>query len=392
MSLIDKLRDAGVTDDMTHTVRSPVWSGPESNTDSGGITFSLLARYLVCKERFRLYVMEGLRDRETFNHRLEYGNMWHLCEEIYARHKMIPGALTNLHGYCEQLCKKYPLQREEIDKWYNVCRIQFPIYVDYWSKHPDTSGRTNIEAERAFRTPYILPSGRTVYLRGKRDSVDLIEEGLQAGIYLQENKTKGDIDQQAIERQLTFDLQTMIYMVALEHDLKEEYDTGGIPLAGVRYNVVRRPLSGGKGTIVQHKGSKKNPAGETKEEYYARLTRIINGREEDAPGPTHFFMRWKCGISLEDIEKFKRVCLTPILENLCDDYRWWKWCYPIEESIFNHDKRNREFTHCPRHFIMPYGIQSSLLEGGESFIDYYIKTGNEAGLMRTTNLFPELQG
>jgi hypothetical protein len=55
----------------------PLWSGPDGEGPNGGITFSLLSRFLVCRERFRLHALEGWRTQDGFNHRLEYGNMWH---------------------------------------------------------------------------------------------------------------------------------------------------------------------------------------------------------------------------------------------------------------------------------------------------------------------------
>ena len=79
-------------------------------------------------------------------------------------------------------------------------------------------------------------------MRGKWDSVDYIGKR----VYLQENKTKGDIDEQAIRHNLHFDLQTMLYMTALTEELEPQ------KIAGVRYNVIRRPLSGGKGSIRPH--------------------------------------------------------------------------------------------------------------------------------------------
>src|SRR3990167_2303538 len=117
----------------------------------------------------------------------------------------------------------------------------------------------------------------------------MIGKGRGAGIYLQENKTKGDIQENQIKRQMTYDLQTMLYLVALsEWQGSVATKQFGIPdswnrvkdvnLAGVRYNVIRRPLSGGKGTIVQHKPTKSNPLGETRSQYYARLKTIL---EED---------------------------------------------------------------------------------------------------------------
>ena len=79
--------------------------------------------------------------------------------------------------------------------------------------------------EQVCDVPYNLPSGRVVRLRGKFDSVDLID----GGIYLQENKTKGDIDKIQVERQLSFDLQTLMYSVAL-HKMKEAAQGGQLLL------------------------------------------------------------------------------------------------------------------------------------------------------------------
>src|SRR6185369_9120155 len=61
-----------------------VWAGPMDAGPTGGITQSLLSMFLVCRERFRLRVIEGLHSFDRFNHRIEYGSMWHICEEVHA--------------------------------------------------------------------------------------------------------------------------------------------------------------------------------------------------------------------------------------------------------------------------------------------------------------------
>lgn len=211
--------------------RGPVWAGPEAPGPNGGITQSLLARFLTCRERFRLLVVEGLKPADTFSHRLEYGSMWHVCEEALAGSpsKFADGMIIVHHdwvgpltAYCQQLCKRYPLQQEQIDHWYNVCKITFPLYVEHWSQHPDVTARTPLLQEQVFDVPYQLPSGRTVRLRGKWDSVDLIGKGKNASVYLCENKTKGNIDEPALKRQLAsgFDLQTGLYNVALQEAIR----------------------------------------------------------------------------------------------------------------------------------------------------------------------------
>lgn len=191
--------------------RTPVWAGPESKESNGGITFSLLSRYLCCKERFRCLVIDGLRVTDSFNHRLEYGNMWHLCEEDQNEDWQ-----TKLIQYCTKLIDKYRFNQEEIDKWYEVCKLQFPIYKAFWQEREKKDNVSVVMTEQVFHVPYTLPSGRVVYLRGKWDELQVRDGKL----YLKENKTKGDIEELKIGSQLKFDLQTMIYMIALEEYIK----------------------------------------------------------------------------------------------------------------------------------------------------------------------------
>jgi ribosomal protein L30E len=205
---------------------SPLWEGPGSDGPNGGITQGLLQKWLVCPERARLYLLEGLAPVDDFNHRLSYGNMWHVCEEALAKgpdptnKKGIFPWEAPLKGYCTELAKQYPFQQEQIIHWMNVCKVQFPIYVDFWSKHKDVTTRQPILQEVEFKVPYELPSGRAVILRGKWDSVDLVGKGKAKSIILKENKSKGDIDEVQIRRQLTWDIQVMMYLVALQKVMK----------------------------------------------------------------------------------------------------------------------------------------------------------------------------
>lgn len=399
MPLSDKLKNSKFKPSGKRT--EPLWKGPASD----GVTFSLISRFLCCRERFRLLVVEGLKAADSFSHRRDFGSMWHVCEEALAKkrtgcpncgqikcacrpsEKAMAAGLMNwqfkLEEYCRSLCRQYPTQQNEIDKWFNVCRVQFPIYVDYWAKHQDVVERTTLLQEYPFNVPYTLPSGRVVRLRGKFDSVDLIGKGKAKGIYLQENKTKGDIREDQIKRQLTFDLQVMIYLVALVEGCKTRGRDGDYPfnepILGVRYNVIRRPLSGGKGTIVQHKPTKNNPQGESKTDYYARLAQYI----KDAP--QEYFFRWQCQINQADITKFKHECLDPILEQLCD---WWQWVtaglseYGTLPSVWRANNVN--------HWRHPFGVYNPLDEGGSTDVDGYLESGSEVGLERTDNLYPEL--
>lgn len=337
----------------------PLWKGPEVD----GVTQSMLSRFLVCRERFRVAVIEGLQPADDFNHRIEYGNMWHLCEEY------VDGDWTGmLKRYAMALAKRYPLRSEEVTKWWRVCQLQFPLYVEYWRKHRDQKAKANIYSEETFCEEYPLPSGRVVKLRGKWDSVDSIGRN----VWLQENKTKGDIDEQSVQRQLMFDLQTMIYLVALQ--LRMDRDTrlpDSMRIAGVRYNVVRRPLSGGKGTIRQHQATKNKPA-ETADEFYGRLAVIIG------ESPESFFMRWDVTVSADDLERFKTRFLTPILEQLCIWYEFVTGPDPF-------------FRDQMIHWQFPYGVWNPMTEGKASEVDEYLMTGSKLGLVRRDRLFEELE-
>ncbi len=407
--------------------RRPVWQGPSGEGPQGGVTQGILGKYLVCPERARIALMDGLRPVERFDYRIEFGQAWHLCEEVFAKAASgTPlGAGDGLTAHCLDLSRRYPMDREQVDKVYNVVRVTFPLYQDYWARHPDVTGRTPLLQEWCFDVPYRLPSGRTVRLRGKMDGLDLID-----GLWMAEHKTKSDIDEEKIRNQLTYDLQTAAYAIALQEAIRqhlggadvglpeEAAEWGHRPFLGVRYNVIRRPLSGGKGSIVQKqgkppapcgncngtgrtaklgkvcgkcKGLRQTPAvpGETKADYYARAAQYV----KDAPG--EYFARWQVRIGPADLARFRRECLDPVLENLLDDYEWWTWCGKQEvlNGPYNYSAREDLFPyHTRRHFRVPYGIWSSMLEDTHGDLDEFLRSGNETGLRRVTNLFPELQG
>lgn len=353
----------------------PLWKGPEKD----GITQSMISKWLVCRERARLEWVEGWKAVDEFNHRIEYGNMWHECEEGFAKEghteKGIPYWRKRLDDYVVKLCEKYPTQKSQIEHWYRVCLCQFPIYVRWWSEHPDIKNRTPVWQEKTFRVPYKLPTGRIVTLRGKFDSVDIVQRTKRKReIWLQENKAKGDIDEQSVMEQLHFDLQSGMYLTALQILQESEEVLQSADLTGVRYNVVRRPLSGGKGSIVRHKATKTKPE-ETKDHYYdVRLKEII---EENCP---HFFFRPHAEFSLNDLNKYQREFLNPILTVICD---WWDWV--------GGDGIRKPFEHpSGLHFRSPYGAYNPLQNGRPTQLDYFLKTGNSTGLRKIDALFPEL--
>jgi hypothetical protein len=338
-----------------------LWKGPYIE----GVSQSMLGSFILCRERFRVQNVLGWGPPDQLCVPIEYGSMWHLCKEKYLEGKDYEEPLKKL---AQKLIKKYKIKQIEIAKWYAICRIQFPIYLQYWKDRK--SKYHPLSAEEKFVVPYTLPSGRIVILRGKRDGVFADSKSKKSNIYLMENKTKSSIDKDALNKQLMFDMQTMIYLITL----KEQHPEYGDRIKGVLYNVIKRPLSGGKGSIRQHKPTKTNPQGESLEHFYDRLrTIIIEDKDE-------FFARWQVDILPSDIKKFKDTFLHPQLEALCD---WWDF---ISENVSDPWTNNKGL-----HYRTPYGLYNILSQGGTTDLDEYLNTGSLVGLEKQKTLFPELQ-
>lgn len=357
----------------------PLWAGPCGAGENGGVTQSLLGRFLSCRERFRLYAVEGLRPPDDFNHRLHYGSMFHCAAENAG--PSVPGWKVSLHNYCRNLCGTYPLRQRQIVHWHNVCVAQYPCYEQFWEGYDGRHKTRPVLREEPFDVPYELPSGRTVRLRGKVDVLDLATVNGRRGLWLLERKTKGDIDADELQAQLKFDLQTMFYAVALARWRESDgayvpptlAAVGGVKFLGVLYDVVRRPLSGGKHAIRPHRPTKKNPRGETGREFYHRLGGLI------AEEPDHYFMRWRVGLADHDLTRFRLRCLDAVLEQMCG---WYDWVIG--------DGRADPFA-SPLHWRTPYGFHNPLADGGRGDVDHALDTGEAAGLRRADHMFDELR-
>lgn len=400
LSLTDKLP----TGKLDTRPAVPVWHGPTAAGPKGGVTQSMLVGgkgFLVCRERFRLHYIEGLRSQEGFRHSTEYGNMWHICEEGLAGGTDYEKPLL---AFCRELCQDYPVQQNDINKWYQICKRQFPLYVEHWKRHPEIKKRTPLLQEQVFDLPYKLPSGRTVRLRGKFDSVDVVGTD---GVYLMENKAKGDIDILEMYSNLRCDFQTGMYMTVLREIRSRGCDPALLPgatpqqiaallkqakkpLKGTRYNVIRRPLSGGKHSIKQLKGKKtktKTVPPETLTEYYDRLKGLI------AEEPEHYFKRWTIEIDQDTLPTFERKVLVPHLEQLCDWYEHIVFCIKYNKDPFNTPfYKDSEFgSRIYLHYMYPYGVYNVVNEKGSSDLDAHIHTGSLVGLRHTDELFRELK-
>ena len=138
----DKLKAIPITQPKA---KKPVWDGPESNTPNGGITYSLLSRFLTCRERFRVMVIDGLRGADAFNQPIEFGNMWHACEEAHAENlprvnhegQWMDRWECELRKYAKGAIKHFPMNQEQIQHCHDLVKTLFPYYVRHWAEHPD---------------------------------------------------------------------------------------------------------------------------------------------------------------------------------------------------------------------------------------------------------------
>lgn len=404
---LSKLKELGAPRAVRSKQMDTFWKGPVAD----GITFSLLSNFVVCRERFRLQVVDGLREDEGFNDAIESGSMWHEMEEALAWGK---DPIQAAKDYGKKLRKIYgsPAQ-DQITKWVGLCSRVFPIYVDWWTRHPFVKGRKPIMAEVSFRVPYKLPSGRTLTLRGKMDAV----WSKARGIWLQENKMKGDIDEEGILHTLTGQLQVMIYQTALRllrdgHGTLDGYVRGTrdpqafwkgtfrrkdpgppafripkAPVKGVVYNVIRRPLSD-RHSIRPRKtdGEDKHPA-----KFWDRFAQTV---KED---PGHHFKRWEGLIHDTDLERFQDRILNPLLEDLLD---WWDWIIQDPDNPWRKPKGTVEDILLAGlrpgvcgggiHTQTPWGCYNSLARGFRGDYFQFLTTGATRNLIRVDTLFPEL--
>lgn len=360
---------------LSATAKTPwLWQGPHTD----GVTYSLLCKFLVCRERFRLKVQHGIVPDQGFSHAMEFGSLWHACEEAaHDRQDFKQAALK----YAKVLYARYPNDKTQIDYWTAICLHVFPVY---WSQRQSTSYCSSVLQEMPFRVP-APPVGRNtvpvnpVYLRGKFDAIHIIDNEL----WLQENKTKGDIDPDALSAVIDKNFQTMIYLWAIlyctsvsppiksktpedeTHRLlysQHAKSHGAVRgIGGTIYNVVRRPLSS-RHSIKQKKK-------ESQKEFFQRIA------EDIASKPNEFFFRWTKRVSQETINCYARDTIAPICASLA------AWYALMSSGV----------VEGPHHWTSPFGVYNSLGNGLRG--DYWdlLSRGSTMSLTTISDLFPELK-
>lgn len=339
-----------------------------------GITFSLLSKFLVCRHRFWLRTVHGLRPDEGFDYKIEFGNLMHIGYEFVDKGYAV--VKQKMAEYGQKLAVRYPA--DDTDKvksirwWVGVAQAMFPIYQDF---HKDKQ-KSYVFQERVFRVPTKLPSGRVIDLRGKWDGGRLLPHNRKDYLWLQENKNKGSVDVEGLTNSLMNDLQTQIYANTFTRWIKTAKEPWARkPFSGVLYNVVKRPL--GDWHAIRQK------VNESPEEF---AKRIIDGDGKVYKGvrgePEKSFFRWNIGMDDGDVRRFERMTLFPILEDLCD---WWDSIKENpEDPWFANGKPNT------KHCLRPHGVYDAMYDGLRGDFDQFLTRGSMVGLTTTDEMFPEL--
>lgn len=332
--------------------QKPLW-----DLERDGVTYTMLSRFMVCPERFRLSAVEGWSET-GLQAALEFGSAFHLCLE---NPTSPPEKLTRQYQQSRVKSKAlFPSQYKEFEMLMGMVEAVVRAYRKVYHKD-DIATKKFVIHEEAFDVHYQVPvSGdltgdphkasisRPVRLRGRWDSVYRDGTGK---LWLMENKTKSDIDVDGISRTLSQDLQTMLYVTALELHLKES-------VGGVLYNVIKRPqLRQGKSENLPQ---------------FIKRVEATAIEQQDV-----YFRRWPQTLSKGDLGKWQERTLNPLLRQIV---MWW-------DSI-----KSNPFSPwgSPFHYQRPFGVYDSLASGRRGDFFELLTGGSTSGLVRRTEPFPEL--
>jgi len=281
----------------------PLWT-PEQ-----GISYSLLTKFMCCRQRFHLSSVQGWKPK-GINIALEFGNMFHLMTEAQDMGISLDQMPTIVNNYLKPRLEdpnSDEFKLRDLSMMAGVCIVTFQEYVKYWESHYSIEikkGSTSVDVlenefnwiakEQAFKFEYKLPDGTKVNLVGKQDGEFSIKKLAKMGRWLFETKTKGDIDEYGITKGLHKDMQTGLYMTAMQHNNR------AIP-AGVLYNCIRR--------------TRLKPR--VKDTPIMFADRV---REDIQKRPEFYFYRWSRLITEKELDEFQRYTLNPALFQVM---QWW---------------------------------------------------------------------
>ena len=326
-----------------------LWLGPEE----GGITQSLISKFVQCPFRTYLYAILGLGDGSPLHPNLIWGDVFHKGLENLIRDKNINQAVSAAHDYLE---KKYP----EAPSTYltSIKRLLWKFRLDNYEG--------DWETEITFEIPVTLPSGRTVLLKGKKDGY--LASHPDYGKILGEHKCKKFINPSQLRKELSHDRQLNFYCYL--HGIE-----------WVNYDLIKIPEA--------QKYLPSRNYNETPTEYIDRLFTGPCGSYGGSFPINQNINEWVHQVGplffpREEQERYWRQTIYPELERIC---KFWDW---VTQPGFDHE--NPKFYNDIFYKTPIRQFNGSFTENFEcEYYDYLIGDKSIEELPKIPTIFSELE-
>ncbi len=235
-----------------------------------GMSQSLWYTWMTCKRMF-LFTINGYRNpAKVFN--TNFGSMVHeVNDKVYSTNKLptkkqVIGHIDDF--ITSELKKKTMMSQQQLELDAAKAEATLVPYFEFYEK--DFKTKKFFDVEHTFKQLY---SGFT--MKGKIDAKFRVKNKKK---WLNEHKTKGQIQEQTLIDYLPLDFQNLYYLLA------DEIETGE-PAEGVLYNVIRN--SGIK--LLKNQSIKS---------YKEKITNAIS------MDPEHHFKRWEIVYPKQDRKEF----------------------------------------------------------------------------------------
>lgn len=268
------------------------WKGPVE----GGITQSLINKFLVCPYQFYIYAGLGLKENKPDNDNLMWGDIFHKALELAIEHPSLIKDMTI--DDLEEIGKK--VKQHISDKWPKSPSTYFHTVMNMLKLYDDSYKlqMPGIVTELEFEEKYTTPKGLTCTLRGKRDGWHLPTKTLI------EHKCKGRIDKESTTQEIPVDQQVCLYsMISGAENVI--YDLILIPEAQYGFPQMR--------------------PGQTLKNYVDSWFSTHTGPPSSTLWPInkkkhYWFAQIPIPITQENIDNYRKFTLDPLIDRI---YRWW---------------------------------------------------------------------
>jgi hypothetical protein len=237
-----------------------------------GITQSLLGEFQTCRKRFLFKINRW--QWAGINWNVQFGNVCHdVLEQIYKSPK-VPNA-KKIRGWVDDYLVRWEKKHVEAsgDEMRRHGVVAIVVLEEYLVRFlKDWTDWKILGAEKEFSVFF-----NGVRLRGKKDITYLSKQNQRE---IGDHKTKGKIEEESLMLLLTFDLQTLFYVLCEEL-------SDNVKVAAFLYNVIRN--------------TEMKPA---KDETWADFSKRL--RIEIRKKPDHFFKRYRVPYREEDKRIFRQ--------------------------------------------------------------------------------------